>query len=142
MAANRWGVSDPWREARQLQHEMASLFDSVFGKREQASPPCNVFAGEDDLLITCEVPGVSMEKLSICVIGDTLSIEGERKPEEVERSAYHRRERHTGPFRRSIHLPARVNADQVSAEYHDGVLNVTLPKAAEEKPRRIEIKAS
>jgi len=142
MAANRWGIQDPWREVRQLQREMEGLFESVFGRHEEAMPPCNVFAGEDDLLVTCALPGVQLEELNISVIGDTLHIEGERKPEEVERSAYHRRERRTGPFRRSIQLPVRVSATNVSAEYHDGVLSVTLPKAAEEKPRKIEIRVS
>ena len=143
MAVYRWGFSDPWREMRELQREMNSILDSAYGRTEETMPACNVWAGDDDLMVTCEMPGVSMDDLHIAVMGDTLQLQGQRKPQEdVERAAYHRRERRVGTFSRTVQLPARVDPEKVEADYRDGVLYVTLPKAAAEKPRRIEIKVA
>ena len=55
---------------------------SAFGRPGQAAPPCNIFAGENDFLLTCEIPGVTLEDLDISVMGDTLTLKGERKPAE------------------------------------------------------------
>jgi len=141
--AYRWGFADPWRELRQLQREMSTVFESAFGRPIEAAPPCNVFAGENDLLVACEIPGVTLDDLDISVMGDTLTLKGERKPaDEVGAEAYHRRERRTGPFNRSIQLPNRVDPNNVEAEYEDGVLTVHLNKAAEEKPRKITVKSA
>jgi len=142
MTVYRWALTDPWREIRQLQREMNTIFESAFGRREGAMPACNVWTGDEDVLVTCELPGVTMEDLDISVMGDTLTIAGSRKGEDVDRSAYHRRERRTGPFSRSIQLPTRVDPAKVEADYKNGVLNVRLAKAAEEKPRKIEIKSA
>jgi len=140
--AYRWGFVDPWRELRQLQREMNTVFESAFGRPAEAAPPCNVLASENDFLITCEVPGVTLDGLDISVMGDVLTVKGERKPaDEVQPEAYHRRERRTRPFNRSIQLPNRVDPENVEAEYEDGVLIVHLSKAAEEKPRKITVKS-
>jgi len=141
--AYRWGFVDPWRELRQLQREMNTIFESVFERPVEAAAPCNVYAGDTDLLVACELPGVTLDDLDISVMGDTLTVKGERKPaEEAPREAYHRRERRMGAFSRSIQLPNRVDADEVEAAYEDGVLTVHLNKAAEEKPRKITVKSA
>ncbi len=132
--------TDPWREIRQLETEMNELFESVFGRREAPYPACNVWAGDEDFLVTCDLPGLSINDIDISVIGDTLTISGERKPDgEIEESAYHRHERSTGSFSRDVQLPGRADAEKVQAAFKSGVLTVRLDKAAEEKPRKIEI---
>ena len=141
--ALRFGFVDPWREIRQLQREMNEVFESAFGRPLESFPACNVYAADADMLVSCDLPGVSLDQLDISVMGDTLTIKGERKPaDDVDRSAYHRRERRSGTFTRSIQLPNRVDPENVVADYQDGVLTVKMNKAPEEKPRRIEIKSA
>lgn len=143
MVTFRWGLADPMRELRQLQSEMNAILEGAFGGREPVFPACNVWEDTDDLLVTCEVPGVEPGGIDVSVMGDVLTISGERPaPEGVSPGEYHRRERRTGAFSRSVELPARVDPAKVNAEFADGVLKVTLGKAAEERPRRIAIKAS
>jgi len=143
MVAFRFRMMDPWRELNQLRREMDRLFESAMGRREIAYPPCNVWSGDEDILVTCELPGVAKDDVNISVTGDTLTISGERKADDkVDQATYHRRERGTGSFSRSVQLPGRVEAEKVDASYEDGVLTLRLPKAAEEKPRKIEIKTA
>jgi len=143
MVGFRMRFGDPWRALRELQHEMNTLFDTAFGRESMVFPPCRIWEGEDDTLVTCELPGVEMEDIDISVMGDALTIAGKRKPEEdVSEEAYHRRERYTGEFTRTLPLPCRADAADVDATLADGVLTIRLPKAAEDKPRKIEIKSA
>jgi HSP20 family protein len=142
MVAFRFRVGDPWRELRHLQREMNEILESAFGPSEPARPACNVWEGDEDMLVTCEVPGVGTGDLNISVMGDLLTVSGECKPaEQVEETAYHRHERPTGTFSRDVQLPARSDTEHVDAEFNEGVLTIRLPKAAEEKPRKIEVKS-
>jgi len=94
-------------------------------------------------VITAEVPGVSADEIDISVVGETLTLSGERKPEDLEGGVrYHRRERGGGRFSRSIELPFRVDADKVEAAYDKGILRVTLPRAEADKPRKITVRAA
>jgi HSP20 family protein len=95
------------------------------------------------VVVTAELPGVDPSKLEINAMRDTLSIRGERLPEEggPERS-WHRRERGTGRFSRTIELPYAIDAESVEAACRDGVLRITLRRPEEEKPRRIEVRTS
>lgn len=111
------------------------------GLRARAFPTLNVWEDSDNLYAECELPGVRMEDLEAYVVGSELTIKGERKPQEFEGATHHRRERETGSFSRIVHLPVHVDSGKVSAELHDGVLTVKLPKAAEAKPRKIQVKA-
>jgi len=143
MTGFRMRFGDPWRALRELQREMNTVFDTTFGREGTAFPPCRIWEGDDDTLVTCEVPGVSMDAIDISVMGDTLTIAGRRKPDEqAGEQEYHRRERFTGEFTRTLTLPARSDSAGVEASAANGVLTVRLPKAAEEKPRRIEIKSA
>jgi HSP20 family protein len=86
---------------------------------------------------------VKKEDIQISLQDGELSISGERKSEEkFEDAEVRRTERFVGSFQRTVALPAEVKGDQVKAEYKDGILTVTLPKAEEAKPRRIQISAS
>jgi HSP20 family protein len=93
--------------------------------------------------VRAELPGVKPESLDISVVEGQLLLRGERKIEpEEQKAGYHRRERESGFFRRTIALPARVDPGKVSATMRNGVLTVTLPRAEEAKPRKISVKTT
>ena len=87
-------------------------------------------------------PGESIQAaMNGCVHGDTVTLRGERKPDEIEEGdAFHRQERGHGKFVRTIQLPHQVDADNVQAHYAKGVLRLTLPRAEADKPRQISVK--
>lgn len=103
-------------------------------------PALNVWEDKDNLYAECELPGVKMDDLDVTVVGNELTIKGERLPYALEGATFHRRERGAGSFSRLLRLPVRVEADKVSAQLKDGVLTVTLPKTREAKPRKIAVK--
>jgi HSP20 family protein len=90
--------------------------------------------------VRAELPGIESDDLDITIEKETLTIAGKRKKaSEGDSVSYHRREREWGAFRRSISLSTRVDPDNVKARYVDGVLTVTLPKAAEVRPKQITV---
>jgi HSP20 family protein len=104
-------------------------------------PALNVLEDENHLYVTAELPGVSPENIEISVQGESLTIRGERKILETEEKvSFHRRERESGVFRRVLNLPVKVDAENVTAKSADGLLKVVLPKGAEAKSRKIEVK--
>jgi len=141
----RYRVPSVWREMNRLQREMNRLFDDTYphrARRAAGYPAMNVWANEDGLIITAEVPGVKPEDIDISVVGDTLTLSGSHKPDELkEDSRYHRQERGYGDFTRSIQLPFLVNVKKVEATFQNGVLNITMPRAEEDKPKKITVKA-
>jgi HSP20 family protein len=129
-----------------------SMFDdfdnlSRFPATRQAatlwSPPIEVFERGNDLVVRADLPGLSKDDVKVDIDNGVLAISGERRSEhEEERQGYFRSERSYGSFSRSIPLPEGVNEDQVKASFKDGVLEVTMPKPAEEtsKRRRIDVR--
>ncbi len=106
-------------------------------------PAVNLSEDEDNLYLRAELPGVSAEDIEISVVERQLTLRGQRKiPDIAAEANVHRRERESGFFRRVIALPTPVSADKVNAKTAGGVLTITLPKAAEAKPRTIAVKAS
>lgn len=144
MLAANW---EPYVGMNRLQNEMSRLFDQ-WGTRmpryaQSVYPPLNLWEDGDSYFIETELPGLAMEDLEIFVTGgNQLSIKGERKHPELENKTWHRRERGFGSFSRMVELPGNVDADKVSAEFHLGVLTITLPKSEEAKPRKITVKGS
>jgi HSP20 family protein len=152
MAVVRWKPGffgwhrDPFAEADRLRREV----DNLLGTRGRGIastagvfPALNVSEDEGNLYVRAELPGVVPEEIEITTKENNLIIKGERKiTARGEKVAYHRREREAGSFRRIISLPTRVDADRVDAVCKNGVLTVTLPKAAEVKPRQIEVKST
>jgi len=143
----------PWSPFRELQ-EMQRRFDEVFGgpsfpsvwrclpEEMSWAPAVEILDKDDKFVVKAELPGVKQEDMEVSVEGDTLMIKGEKKVEkETKEENYYRSERAYGSFYRSIALPSTVNASKIAADYEDGVLEVTLPKAAEAKPKKIEVKA-
>lgn len=159
MAPWRFGSDPLWSEFDRLRRGMDDLFTALTGSRSfsvprlrelpaslwpqgRLFPLLNVRQADDLYVVTAELPGLKSEDLEINVEGDTLSLKGERKPIElVEGASYHRRERASGKFHRSITLPTRVDADNVKATYKDGVLTVKLPIEKAVLPKHIAINA-
>ncbi len=103
-------------------------------------PLLNVRQVDNDFVVTAELPGMKIDDMDINIEGDTLSLKGERKPLDVEQgTGYHRRERATGTFQRSLTLPNPVDAEKVKAAYKDGILTVRLPIAEVARPRQIDV---
>jgi HSP20 family protein len=97
---------------------------------------------EGKFVVKAELPRMKEEDIDVSVIGDTLTIKGERKAEsEVEEEDYHCCERSYGSFSRSIAVPPNVDTKKIEASFEDGVLEVSLPKAPEAKPKKIVVSA-
>lgn len=137
----------PWRELDEVSNRLARLFDdsSFRSGGNLWSPPVSVAETPDELVFTAELPGLTEEQVAIELENDVLSISGEKLEERTEgdeERKYHLWERSYGSFRRSFSLPRAVNADEAVARFHNGVLEIRLPKAAEAKGRKIEISKS
>lgn len=136
----RYGrVWSPWREMERLQQDVNRLLS-----RESAPtfPAVNIWASDQDVIVTAEVPGVDPANLDITVAENILRLTGSRKPEELKPGEVsHRRERASGEFTRSFRLPYAVDSGKVEANCEKGVLKVRLPRAEEDKPRKIAIKS-
>ncbi len=102
-------------------------------------PAINVYDQGGAVVMTAEAPGMKIDDVELTVMGDTLTLKGERKSTEAENERYYRRERPMGTFTRTVTLPTPVNADSVKAEYRDGVLRVHMEKAEEAKAKKIQI---
>lgn len=143
--SRRYSVPRMWEEMERLQREINSLFNTGSPNRLQIAPSfpaLNIWSSEEGQVITAEIPGVEPEDIDISVTGEILTLRGSRKPEEIgEDVRYHRQERGYGRFQRSIQLPFPVEPDQVEATFKSGVLTITLPRAEEDKPRKITVKA-
>jgi HSP20 family protein len=145
LATERW---EPLRGISEIQGEVNRLFDSLFGRPAPAAtqsgrawvPFVDMQETKDDLVLTIEVPGVREKDVSVSLTGDLLSVKGERRFEqEMKDQTWLHVERAYGKFERTIQLPMPVQADKVKAAYRDGVLEITLPKVEEVKPREIKI---
>ena len=102
-------------------------------------PPLNVFRKGDDFTLVAELPGVASSDLDIQVKGRTVRLSGSKSVNYPEKASVHRRERLQGRFDRSITLPVEVDQERATAQFRDGILAVTLPRAERDKPRSIRI---
>ncbi len=146
MALVRW---DPARELDTLQGEMNRLFSSFFdtpttgtgaGAARRWLPAMDLVETDEHFVLKADLPGVLESDVNIEVEGNVLTISGERKTEhEDKHEGYYRIERATGAFRRMLTLPEGVDADAVTANFENGVLEVRIPKPVEAKPRRVQI---
>ena len=141
MAIIRW---DPFREMTQAQSQFSKLVDQVWGGRQESwLPAIDVFDAKEAVVLKAELPGMDPADIQIEVEDNVLTLKGERRfEEEVDEERYYRVERRYGSFQRSLALPQGMQAAAISASYEDGVLTITVPKVEEEKPKRIEIKAT
>ena len=144
----RWGLT-PWRSFGEIEDWERRLED-FFGRpllrlpveEKGWMPAVDIFEKDDKFVVKAELPGMKEEDIDVSVVGDTLMIKGEKKTEtEVKEENYYRCERAYGSFYRSVPLPSTVDADKIEANFEDGVLEVTLPKSAEVKPKKIAVAA-
>jgi HSP20 family protein len=134
-----------WDDMDRLQRELNRLFEPLNrGSREPAQfPAVNIWSSADTVLLTAEVPGVSPETLDVSVKDDTVTIRGSREAEAPKQGeTLLRQERGAGAFARSFALPFHVDAGKVTAQYRTGVLQVMLPRAEADKPKRIKVSAA
>ena len=131
----------------QLRDEMDRLLTGFAGRAPNVGwpfvgrghPAANLWEEGDTLMVEMELPGVESDQVDISVAGGELTIEVKRPDLHEEGVVYHRRERSSGDFHRTLRLPADVDTSKVEAKLQDGVLTVSLPKAESAKPRKIKV---
>jgi len=118
-----------------------SLFDTATAPTARRwLPATDLLESESHYVLRADLPGVSEDDINIELDNDVLTISGERKAEHQERQAgYHRVERISGSFRRSLRLPEGVDAQAISASFDRGVLEVSVPKPEQPTPRKVQI---
>jgi HSP20 family protein len=144
-AISRW---DPFRGFNTLQEQVNRLFEDSLarsGDSELASwsPAVDIYETENELVVKADLPDLNEKDIDIRVENNTLAIHGERKFEQqISKDNYLRVERAYGTFTRSFSLPNTVNTEGITADYHNGVLTVHMPKREESKPKQVRIGVS
>lgn len=129
---------DPFAEFNRLYRTLNNVYGARTGS--PVFPAVNVWSNEHETIVSAELPGVDPKEVSISVNENVLTIEGDRKADELsEADIQIRRERSVGAFSRSLRLPFEVETDKITARYENGLLHVRLPRREATKPRKIEI---
>ncbi len=148
MSITRW---NPWEEMFNFTRRMNRLFEPTLLRRldlkEDDSitsylwePLVDIYETNEDIVVKAEIPGMKKEDIEISITDNVLTIKGEKKQErKMQNEDYHRIECSYGTFQRSFSLPKAIKPDNVTASYKDGVLTITVPKAEEVKPKKIQI---
>ncbi|MDR1578188.1 MAG: Hsp20/alpha crystallin family protein [Deltaproteobacteria bacterium] len=143
------GFPVPFWELEKMRSHMENVYNALAGginhfRRNYTGvfPLVNTLEDDDNLYLTAELPGLAADQLELAIKGDTLTLKGAKVADNVDANAnHHRREREVGSFSRSLTLPIKVKAEEVGAVFKNGVLTITLPKAAEAKARQIVVQA-
>jgi len=143
----RGNVWDPFREFAAIQKRMSRFLDEggmsapVMGDGEKKwVPACDIDEDANRYLVTVDLPGVPKDNVKVEFHDGALVISGEKRIERKEdQGTRHLEERTTGTFRRWFMLPGEIDASRIQASYENGVLRVTAPKTAAEKPKQIPI---
>jgi HSP20 family protein len=146
MALIRW---DPFREMSSLQERMNRLMTDFrtrtpWTEEEMAQgswvPAVDIYETKEAIVLNVELPGVTKDEISLEVKDSTLTLKGEKKLEkDVKEENYHRMERTYGSFMRSFTLPSTVQQEKVKARFKDGILEISIPKAEEARPKQIKV---
>ena len=130
-----------------LREAMDRLFDDAFTRPLSMSNPAwsvpavDMYQTDDEIVVKAALPGIKADEVQINVTGEVLTLKGETRQEnETKEKSYHIREQRWGTFERSLVLPAEVVADKAKADFENGILTITLPKAEDVKPKSISIK--
>ncbi len=143
----RW---EPFREMRRLHDLLDRSMDDAWlrpGRVDgdlEGPAPIDVYETQNDVVVKAIMPGVKADEINISVDRDVLTLRGETKSESEEQDDernYHFREIRYNRYGRSLRLPALVDSDKAKAEFEDGILTLTLPKADAVKPRTITVKS-
>jgi HSP20 family protein len=147
MALVRW---EPVRELNSLQQEMNRLFSTFFDTPPGGNggtigrrwiPAMDLVETDDHYVLTADLPGLGEGDINLEFEGDVLTLSGERKSEHTDRKeGFYRLERATGTFSRSLTLPEGIDPEAVTAKFDSGVLEVTIPKPEQRKPKKVAIK--
>jgi HSP20 family protein len=138
------------RSLAELRRQMSQLLDdfdsdwpspSVFGGGK-IWPRLNLADAREKMVLTVEVPGLSEKDVSVAIEQDVLTISGERRVTAPAGYSIHRQERGDFKFVRSLAMPCKIDAEKSTATVRNGILTVSLPKAPEAQPKRIEVRAS
>jgi HSP20 family protein len=150
MAIIRWrpNLGNPLAELDRMRNYMESAYSALANGVGQLRrnytgvfPLVNLAETEESLFLTVELPGVDPASLDLSIKNDTLTLKGSKRTDvEGAEVNYHRRERDGGSFRRSLALPAKVQAEAIEAGFKNGILTVRLPKAAEARAHQISVK--
>ena len=129
-----------------LRNEMDDLFSRFWGNggESEGSPAFSMDLSESDkeLQVQMDLPGVEADNIDIEISGNMLTISGDRKEEKEEKGrTFHRVERRSGSFSRSVMLPCEVDEDKIEAKSHHGVLTITMPKSEMAKTKRIKVQS-
>jgi len=137
---------NPWDEMRRLQDEINELFDfGDFPTRtglfdRNMSPALDVVENENEFVVNCELPGMTEKDIDVSLASNVLTLKGKKSDErEVKNGTYYRKESQSGSFQRTLPLPSKVDADNIRAEMHDGILTISIPKTEEAKPKQISV---
>jgi len=123
-----------------MQSEINPVF-SGFTPTSREFPPINIWLGENSVVVTSELPGVTPSDVTINLQEDVLTLEGARHPTQQQDADWQRRERNYGNFSRVVQLPFLVDADKVQARFHYGILEIELRRLEADRPKKIEIRA-
>ena len=147
MTLVRWKpVHGITRGYNDFSRELNRFFGNFHGEDGESSGKCSycpsldISETKDDISVNVELPGVSSKDVNITLEDDVLTIKGEKKFEEEDNDKnYYRAERSYGTFQRSFTLPTEVKKDKIKADFKDGILSISIPKAEKVKPKKIEI---
>jgi HSP20 family protein len=139
----RW---EPMREMMTLREAMDHLFDDAFTRplsvNNWGMPAIDMYQTDDNVVVKAALPGFKTADVQISITGDVLTLKGEfRQNGDVKDATYHIKEQRYGTFERSLSLPSGVQADKAKAEFENGILTVTMPKAEQARPKTITVKA-
>ena len=138
----------PFGRALGFGNQMDSILSDFFGPTANGgeglgrswNPAVDIYETEGDIVVKAEAPGVDKKDISVDINDGVLTVKGERKnTEEVKEENFYRQERVYGKFQRSFQLPEGTDYDKINADFKDGVLTVTIPKAEAKKPKRITV---
>lgn len=141
MTLNRW---NPWTDLFSMHDQLYNdaLGRSMMSERTIHTLPIDIRQSDEAFEIEASVPGFKPEDIEITFDENVLTIRGVHQDDEITRGAYVRRERNLHSVYRQVGLPAEVKADQISADFENGVLSVTVPRAQRAQPTRIAVKTS
>ena len=144
--ANVLSRRDPFAGLTRWDGNIDRLFQDLWNNESTPegrllAPAIDVSENESRLTVTAELPGLDRKDIEVAVKDGVLTIRGEKRMEEESKDAkFHRVERRYGAFYRALSLPDSVDSEKVDATFRNGVLQVSLPKRPERKPKSIEVK--
>jgi len=146
-------VLDPWKDFGSLQERINRMFDDTIRtlhptdgeelEKGTWAPAVDIYETNDSFVVSADLPGLNKDEIQIDLKDNTLTLKGEKKFEEkVSKDNYIRVERAYGSFVRSFTLPQNVDPEKIKAKYKEGVLEITIPKKEEAKPKQIKVELS